>query len=297
MPAPSLADISAPIVYLNGTFVPLAEAKISVLDRGFLFGDGVYEVIPVYGGHLFRLPEHFARLAQSLAGIRCPAPLSQSEWTAVFQELVARNGGGDLSIYLQITRGTGPNRDHAFPVGIPPSVFAMATPLIPLPAEKRRSGVRAIVIDDIRWGHCDLKTITLLANVMARQQALDVGAYEAILLRAGYITEGAASNVFLVRSGVIITPPKSSLILPGITRDLVLELAAAANLPAREENFTLADLRTANEIWLTSATKEVVPVVQLDDQVIGTGCPGAYYHKMIELYQLFKEKARRGLYI
>jgi len=286
-------DIATPIVYLNGNFLPLGDAKISVLDRGFLFGDGIYEVIPVYDGHLFRLAEHFERLAQSLAGIRCPPPLTTVEWIAVLTELVVRNGAGDLSIYLQITRGVGPNRDHAFPVGVIPSVFAMATPLIPLPAEKRRTGVRAILIDDLRWGRCNLKVITLLANVLARQQAIDVGAYESILVRNGQITEGAASNVFIVRNGILLTPPKGPLLLPGITRDLVLELATTANLPVREEILTVQDLISAEEIWLTSATKEVVAVIELDDHVIGTGRPGSYYQKMTALYQSFKDRVRR----
>lgn len=285
----------APIAYLNGNFLPLTDAKISVLDRGFLFGDGVYEVIPVYGGHIFRLAEHFSRLTQSLTGINCVPPLTNSEWVAVFNQLIELNPFGDLSIYLQITRGAGPNRDHAFPVGISPNVFAMATPLIPLPAEKRRTGVRAILIDDIRWGRCDLKVIALLANVLARQQAIDNGAYESILIRAGQITEGAASNVFIVRNGILLTPPKGSLLLPGITRDLVLELANSAQIPAREEMLTVADLINAEEVWLTSSTKEVVAVIKLDDHVIGTGFPGPHYQKMMALYQSFKERARHGL--
>jgi len=296
MPSVNLVTPAIPIVYLDGMFLPINQARISVLDRGFLFGDGVYEAVPVYGGHLFRLIEHLNRLDSSLSGIRCANPLSHEQWSILLSDLVARNGEGDLSIYLQVTRGVGSNRDHAFPMGISPSVFAMATPLLPLPADKRQNGVGAILAEDIRWGRCNIKTITLLANVLLRQQAIDAGAFEAILVRDGQVTEGAASNVFVVLDGKLVTPPKGPLLLPGITRDLVLELASADGIPAREDTLAMEDLRKADEIWVTSSTKEVVPIVTLDGTPVGTGFPGLVYRRMMELYQAFKEQARKGSY-
>ena len=209
---------------------------------------------------------------------------------------MAHNGGGDLSVYLQVTRGAGPNRDHSFPVGARPNVFLMASPLLPLPEQYRNHGVRAILVEDNRWGRCDIKTITLLANVLLRQQAVDAGAFESILVRGTQVTEGAASNVFLVRHGQLVTPPKGPLLLPGITRDLVVELALAHHIPVQEEKLTVEDLRSADELWLTSSTKEIVPVTILDADPIGTGLPGPMYQRMIDLYQAFKELARSGEY-
>ncbi|CAK0750995.1 D-alanine aminotransferase [Gammaproteobacteria bacterium] len=296
MPPANLATPATPIVYLDGRFLPLDQARVSVLDRGFLFGDGVYEVVPAYGGHLFRLTEHLNRLENSLSEIRCTNPLGREQWSLLLSDLVARNGNGDLSLYLQVTRGVGPNRDHAFPMGVPPSIFAMATPLLPLPADKRQNGVSAILAEDIRWGRCNIKTITLLANVLLRQQAIDAGAFEAILVRGAQVTEGAASNVFIVHDSALITPPKGPLLLPGITRDLVLELAAADGIPAREDTLVVEDLRRADEVWITSATREVVAIVTIDGTPVGTGHPGPLYRRMMELYQAFKEQARKGNY-
>ncbi len=293
---PQTQAAQPPTVYLNGSFLPLDQAQVSVLDRGFLFGDGVYEVMPVYGSQPFRLAEHLGRLANSLAGIRCANPLSNDQWDALFRNLIVRNGGGDLSIYLQVTRGVGPNRDHSFPANAHPSVFVMASPLLPLPEVHRNNGVRAILVEDFRWGRCDIKTITLLANVLLRQQAVDAGAFEAILVRGTQVTEGAASNVFIVRGGQLLTPPKGPLLLPGITRDLVCELASANGIPIQEVALTVEDLQGADEIWLTSSTKEVVPVTNLDGAPVGDGLPGAAYRRIMELYQSFKGLARTGRY-
>ncbi len=290
------ALVSPPTVYLNGVFQPLDQARISVLDRGFLFGDGVYEVMPVYGGQPFRLAEHLRRLGNSLAGIRCANPFDDMQWEVLLRNLVAQNGGGDLSVYLQVTRGAGPNRDHAFPVGASQSVFAMASPLLPLPQVYRERGVSAVLVEDIRWGRCDIKTITLLANVLLRQQAVDAGAFEAILVRGAHVTEGAASNVFVVRECVLVTPPKGPLLLPGITRDLVVELACANHIPIHEAMLTTEDVRQADELWLTSSTKEIVPVTTLAGAPIGTGLPGPLYRRMMDLYQAFKDLARAGKY-
>jgi D-alanine transaminase len=274
-------------VYLNGSFLPLEQATISPLDRGFVFGDGVYEVIPVYGGRLFRLEEHLLRLDGSLAGIRLASPHTQAEWTRILTGLVEHNHGGDQSVYLQITRGAA-KRDHAFPRDCAPTVFAMSSPLAPIPAEIRQSGVAAITLPDIRWQYCHLKTIALLPNILLRQQALDQGAAEAILIRDGEATEGAASNLFIVRDGTLLTPPKGPHLLPGITRDLIMELAAQHQIPQREAAISADDLAQADEVWLSSSTREILPVTRLDGHPVGSGQPGSLWKRMIAWYQDYK---------
>jgi D-alanine transaminase len=274
----------SPMVYLNGSFVPLEEARISVLDRGFLFGDGVYEVIPIYGGRPLRLEEHLRRLENSLRGIRMAPPLQQAEWEAIFMRLV--QGKHDQAIYLQVTRGVAPRRDHAIPEEVSPTVFAMCSPITPSSV----SGIRAITLDDIRWQWCHIKAITLLPNVLLRQTAADRDCGEAILVRNGYVTEGTASNVFAVIGGIIVTPPKSAELLPGVTRDLVLELAQADGLATRERAISLPELRRAEEIWVTSSTREILPVVELDGQKVGSGQPGPLGERIIALYQGFKQR-------
>lgn len=281
------------IAYLNGEFLPLEQARVSVLDRGFLFGDGVYEVLPVYGRRLFRLEHHLQRLDQSLAGIRLANPLPAEAWQGLLEEVIARNAEFEQSVYLQITRGAA-KRDHAFPRGVAPTVFAMSNPLAPMPAYVKERGVAAIMLEDIRWRYCHIKAIALLPNILLRQQALDVGADEAILIRDGEVTEGAASNVYIVRDGTLTTPPKGPFLLPGVTRDLVLELAAAHDIPCREVPVTRAQLMEADEVWLTSSTKEVLPVTRLDGQPVGDGLPGPLWKRMIELYQGYKDAFRRG---
>lgn len=277
------------IVYLNGEFLPLSAAKVSVMDRGFLLGDGVYEVIPVYGGQPFRMAEHLERLERSLAGIRMAPPLDAATWEGVFRRLI--EGGHDQSIYLQVTRGAAPKRDHAFPKEpVPPTVFAMCTPIAPIPA----AGVSAITVPDIRWQWCHIKAITLLANVLLRQQAVEEGCAEAILVRDGYAIEGAASNLFVVLDGVMLTPPKSNDILPGITRDLAVELAQAHGLPLEERKIELDELRRAEEVWVTSSTREILPVVELDGVKVGAGVPGPVWIRMNDLYQARKEELRKG---
>jgi D-alanine transaminase len=285
--------MSRDIVYLNGSFLPVHEATVSVMDRGFLFGDGVYEVIPVYGGRAFRLEHHLQRLDLSLQGVRIANPLDHVQWSDILTALIRHNGGGDQSIYLQVTRGAAPTRDHAFPAGVQPTVFAMGTPLSE-PAAAVRAGLAAVTIDDIRWKHCNIKAITLLPNVLMRQQALDAGAAEAILLRDGYATEGSASNVFIVRDGVVITPPKSNLLLPGITRDLTVELCHANDIPCREADISADELRRADEVWISSSTREVVPIVRLDEQPVGDGHPGPLWQRVSALYSAYKQDFRAG---
>jgi len=282
------------IAYLNGTFLPLEDARVPVMDRGFLFGDGVYEVIPVYAGKLFRLAHHLKRLRNSLDATRIENPLPVNDWESMLNELVNRNKGSDQAVYLQVTRGVAAKRDHAFPPDCKPTLFAMSTPMTASVDIDNISGTTAITLPDIRWKLCNIKAITLLPNVMLRQQAIDAGAVEAILIKDGFAIEGAASNVFIVRNGLLITPPNGPTLLPGITRDLIIELAANNTIPFREADINEAELFSADEIWLTSSTREISPVTLLDDTVIGTGKPGPLWKHMIGLYQECKTAIRRG---
>lgn len=285
--------MSDPIVYLNGQFMPLSEAKISVLDRGFIFGDGIYEVIPAYAKKPFRLAEHLRRLRSNLDATRIKDPNSEQQWNEVINQLVAQQDAEDQSIYLQITRGVA-KRDHAFPAGIEPTVFMMSNPLMVMDQKTFENGVGAITLDDIRWQYCNIKAIALLPNILLRQTALDQGAQEAILVRNDIVTEGSASNIFMVTGGVIKTAPNSSLLLPGITRDLIVELAHAHKLPLNEVNFTQDELLHADEVWLTSSTKEVLPIVRLNEKTVGNGKPGPVARRMFEIFQAYKAELKRG---
>jgi D-alanine transaminase len=272
-------------VYLNGEYLPLAEAKVSVLDRGFLFGDGVYEVIPAYAGRLFRLEDHIARLNNSLNGIRLDLNKTAAEWQSIFQPLLESDK--DQYIYLQITRGYAPKRDHGFPEQTVPTVFAMCSEIKPFAG--RLSGIKAATLDDNRWQLCNIKAITLLGNILLRQEALDQSCGEAILVKNGYVVEGAASNLFAVIDGELITPPKTNEILPGITRDVILELAQANHIPYREDIIAEEALQSASEIWVTSSTREIVPVVELNGAAVGDGKPGPVWHTMDQLLQAYKK--------
>jgi len=280
--------------YLNGEFQPLSETQVSVMDRGFLFGDGVYEVIPVYGGRLFRLTHHLKRLRNSLDGVRIANPLSDKAWETMLTELVARNEGRDQAVYLQVTRGVAARRDHAFPENCSPTLFAMSTPMPEAVDIDSVTGIAAIALPDIRWKLCNLKAITLLPNVLLRQQALDNDGAEAILINDGFAIEGAASNLFIVNNGLLITPANGPALLPGITRDLIIELAANHTIPFREADITQQQLFSADEIWLTSSTREISPVIRLDDSVISGGVPGPLWRRMISLYQDYKSAIRKG---
>ena len=283
-----------PTAYLNGEFLPLSETRISVMDRGFLFGDGVYEVIPVYGGRLFRLEHHLKRLQNSLDAIRIRNPLDTAGWLSMLTELVERNAGHDQAVYLQVTRGVAEKRDHAFPDVVRPTLFAMSTPMAESVDIDAIPGVTAITLEDIRWDLCNVKAITLLPNVLLRQRAIDGGGTEAILIKDGRAIEGAASNVFIVSNGQLITPPNGPSLLPGITRDLIIELAVKNAIPFREADITEAQLFGAEEIWLTSSTREISPVVRLNDQAISAGKPGPLWRRMISLYQDYKQAIRKG---
>jgi D-alanine transaminase len=280
------------IVYLNGKFLPIAQAFIPVLDRGFIFGDGVYEVIPVYSRHPFRLAEHLRRLRSSLDGIRLANPYSDAEWTRLIKGLVAKNDAQDQSVYLHITRGVAP-RDHAFPKNTPPTVFMMSNPLVTSTQAQCEAGIKAISAGDNRWDRCDIKAIALLPNVLMRQLAVDVGAVETVMFRDGILTEGAASNIFAVERGCILAPPKDNHLLPGITYDLVLELAQANDITVEIGKFSEARIRAADELWLTSSTKEIMPIITLDGHMIGDGKSGPLFRKMYALYQDYKQRVMR----
>jgi len=276
-------------VFLNGEFIAADQAKVSVFDRGFLLGDGVYEVIPVYAGRCFRLEGHLLRLQNSLDGVRMANPLSDVEWQSIIEALVEHNGGGDQSVYLQVTRGVAP-RDHVFPEDVTPTAFAMSNPLQAVPEDYKLKGIAAITVPDIRWQNCHIKAITLLPNSLLKQQAQDAGAQEALLIRDGYLTEGSASNAYAVIDGQIFTAPKDEKVLPGITRDLILELAAKANITIIEHAVSEQQLRDADEIWVSSSTKEVLPVTILDGVAVNSGMPGDVWKKIDSLYQQYKQQ-------
>ncbi len=280
------------IVYLNGEFMPLENARVPVLDRGFIFGDGVYEVIPVYSRHPFRLHEHLVRFKRSHDAIRLKYPLSDSEWTRLVKDLVARNSSEDQSIYLQVTRGVA-KRDHAFPEDSKPTVFAMSSPLATPSREAIDNGVAAITAVDYRWLKCDVKSTSLLGNCLLRQAAADAGAVEVVMFRNASLTEGSSSNVFVVKNGAILAPPKNNLVLPGITYDVVLELAQANALRYEVRPIAEIEVRDAEEIWVTSSTKEVLAVTTLDGKPVGNGKPGAVFRRMHNLYQDFKHTVMR----
>jgi D-alanine transaminase len=274
------------IVYLNGEFTPLRDAKVSVLDRGFVYGDGAYEVVPVYRRKPFRIAEHLARLAHSLGGIRLADPHPE-RWAGLIAELVARQPFDDQSVYLQVTRGVA-RRDHAFPANVTPTVFMMSNPLALPTREQVERGVRVITAQDTRWLHCDLKVTSLVGNVLMRQLAVDHGAVETVMFRNGYLTEASASNVLIVRDGGIVAPPKDNLILPGITYDATFQVAKAAGVPAEIRAVSHAEAMGADEMWLSSSTKEVLAVTTVDDAPFGNGTPGPVFRRVWEAFQAMK---------
>lgn len=280
------------MIYLNGEFMPIEQARIPVLDRGFIFGDGVYEVIPVYSRQPFRLAEHLRRLRDSLNSIKLVNPHDDQTWTRLIRRLVELNEPEDQSVYMHITRGPA-KRDHAFPKDIVPTVFLMSNPLTTPPQQQVRDGVGAITAVDNRWLRCDIKAIALLPNVLLRQEAVEAGCVEAVLLRDGFTTEGSSSNIFVVRDGVMLAPPKNHLMLPGITYDVVLELARANGIRHEVREIPEAELRAAQEIWLTSSTKEVLAITQLDGAPVGKGTPGPMFAQMYALYQDYKNQVMR----
>jgi D-alanine transaminase len=280
-------------VFLNGKVLPLGEARVSVLDRGFIFGDGVYELVPVYSRVPFRLDEHLERLERSLAAVAIRNPYSRAQWRAHVNALVAAQPFEDQGVYFQVTRGVA-KRDHAFPKDAEPTVFMMANPLVNPPPALVEAGGAAVSAPDNRWLRCDIKSISLIGNVLLRQLSADAGAAETILFRDGKLTEASASNVFIVKRGVIAGPPKSNLILPGITYDVVVELARASGMPIELREVVEAEVRAADEVWVTSSSKEVLAIVTLDGKPVGEGRPGPAFRRMYRLYQDFKQNVMRA---
>ena len=280
------------VCYLNGQYLKLADAQVSVLDRGFVFGDGVYEVLPVYGRRIFRFDEHMARLDRSLGKVRIPNPLGREQWLERARQLVdAQHGSTDQLVYLQVTRGVA-MRDHVMPPDIEPTVFMMATPMKPATAEQRHHGVACVTARDFRWERGDIKSISLLGNVLARQMSADHGAAETIMLRDGWLTEAAASNVWIVQEGALLGPPKSEVVLEGIRYDLLKELCEEEGIAYNLRPIPEADLFAADEVMLSSATKEVLPVTRIDGDEVGHGAlrgkPGPVYARLFEAYQRAK---------
>lgn len=280
--------------FLDGDYVALEQARISPMDRGFLFGDGVYEVIPVYSGRAFRLDEHLARLLATLEAIRIANPHSLAGWKAIVAGLVERNAWEDQAVYLQVTRGVETRRNHAFPgPQTRPTVFGYSEPLLPPDAALRERGVAAVSAADIRWMRCDLKSVSLLANCLLRQHAIDQGCAETVLFRDGFLTEGAVSSIFVCKDGVLLAPPRSHLMLPGITYDVVLEIARARGLPFQVREVLESEVRSADELWLTSSSREVLAITSLDGRAVGSGLPGPMAARMHAWYQDFKRKVMR----
>lgn len=272
------------IVYLNGEFLPIEQAKISVLDRGFIYGDGVYEVVPVYGRAPFRLPHHLARLAHSMQGIGLENPYTDEGWTRIIERLVAEQPFEDQAVYWQVTRGVA-KRDHVFPKGIAPTVFMMSNPLTTPSREQVERGVAVITADDNRWMRCDLKTISLVGNVLMRELAAEAGAIETVMFRDGYLTEASSSNVLVVIDGAIVAPPKDNLILPGITYDAAIEFAREAGLRFEIRPVRRDEALGAQEMWLSSSTKEVLAVTTIDGRPFGAGVPGPLFREVYAVYQ------------
>ena len=269
-----------PTCWLNGTYLPLAQAQVSPLDRGFLFADGAYEVVPVHRGRPFRMRPHLERFERSLTELRIRNPLSLAQWSEVTHELVRAAQAPELLVYLQVTRGMEHGRNHLFPpASVEPTAFAFVSPYPQPAAAVMANGLAAVTLEDTRWARCDIKSVALLANVLLRQEAQDRGGAEAVLTRDGRVTEGSSSTVFIVRAGTLITPPNDFAILPGTTRDAVLELAAGV-LPVEIRWFTVEEMRGADEIWIASAGRGVLPVTKLDDRPVGSGAPGPAWQAM-----------------
>jgi len=269
-----------PICYLNGAYLPLSEARVSPFDRAFLFGDAVYEVVPLYGSRLFRLRQHLDRLNRSLAAIRMPPAMSHGDWAHVCQELISRNAADQGHLYMQVSRGAEFGRNHAWPEGLKPTLFAYCTELDPLPDALLEHGVAAITATETRWARRDIKATALLANILLKKLAADAGAFETIMLENGELTEGSSTTVHVVKNGVIHTPPNSHHILPGTTRDVVTELADLLSVRNSSTAISESALRGADEIWLAFSTRGVLPVTKLDGAPVGTGVPGPLFKRI-----------------
>jgi D-alanine transaminase len=284
------------LCFLNGEFLPLSQASVSVLDRGFIFGDGLYDVAPVYGRRLFRFDEHLARLRRGMQKIRIADPFTRDEWLAHGRRLIAalydKTGAEDQVLYFQVSRGGAP-RDHVMPKGLTPTVFMMSNPMRPVTPEQRHQGVTCVTARDFRWERGDIKSTSLLGNVLARQMSADHGAAETLLFRDGWLTEASASNVWIAHEGALLGPPKSEHLVEGVRVDLLRELCAACGLAYNLRPIAEADVRAADEVLLSSAGKEVLAVTRIDDEPVGHGAlrgkPGPVYARLYEAYQRAKQ--------
>ncbi len=283
----STQALCLPTVYLNGNFLPIEEAKISPLDRGFIFGDGVYEVIPFYAGRGLRMREHLKRLQRSLDELEIENPYTIEHWEASITALIEKNGGGNVGVYIQVTRGVA-KRDFPPPMGLTQTVFMMVNPLATPKPEIYTKGISCVSLDDNRWLKCHIKSVALLGAVLLKHESSQGGYDDAVLFRDGYLTESSASNIAAVRNGVILCPPLDNLILPGITYELMIELAQKNSMPLEIRRVPRRQVKSADELWIMSSTKEVVPIVTLDDKPIGSGEPGPIFKQMHQLFQDYK---------
>jgi len=284
----AIADVDPDTTaYLNGRFMPISQAKISVLDRGFIFGDGVYEVVPAYNGKPFRLAQHLQRLERSLSAIKLQTGLSPAQWEALVHGLLTHARQPDSLIYLQVTRGAA-KRDHAFPKQTTPTIFGMVSPLQRPSAAQRTQGLSAIGVEDVRWLLCHIKSTSMLGNVLAKQQAVEAGVDEVVQFRNGFLTEGSSCNIWVVQNGVLLAPPRDHLILEGIRYGLLVELADKCGLPHASRPITRPEVENADELLLTSASREILPIVRFDGQPVGkdkySGKPGAVYARLRRAY-------------
>jgi len=279
------------LCFLNGEMLPLAQAKVPVLDRGFIFGDGIYDVVPVYGKRLFRFDEHINRLTRSLAKVRITNPYTDAQWLALCRQLIEAHEAQDQVVYIQLSRGVAP-RDHVMPQGVAPTVFMMSNPMKHASAEQRHKGVACLTARDFRWERGDIKSTSLLGNVLARQMSADQGMMETIMFRDGYLTEAAASNVWIAHEGALLGPPKSDHVLEGIRYELLRELCEDCGVAYNLRPISEADVRAADEVMLSSATKELLPVTMIDGESVGHGAlrgkPGPVYARLHEAYQRAK---------
>ena len=270
--------------FLNGEYMPVEECRVSPLDRGFLFGDAVYELIPVYNRKAFCMSQHLARLARSVEQVHIQNPYTPTQWAAIVERLIQQSDDEDLAVYIQVTRGVA-KRDHIFPENVNPTVFAMANPMARVAGEELQNGVELITVKDIRWQRCDIKVTGLLANILAKQEAIQSSAYEAILIRDGFALEGSSSNLFVVRNGTVYTHPEDNLVLPGVTRDFILGLLNELEVEYREQAIPEEWLYSANELWVTSSAREVLAATKIDKRVVGKGVPGELWKDVYALYQ------------
>lgn len=285
--------MTSPIAYFNGEFLPLDQIRISPLDRGFIFGDGVYEVIPVYEGRMLHGREHFERLGRSCAAIQLDNPHTVEAWLAITRKLLAYHPGNQ-SVYIHVTRGVPPKRDHVIPKGLQPTVMMLTYPLASPSREQVDNGVACVSAEDFRWKKCHIKSISLLGNVLARQASVEAGAAETLMFRDGFLTEASASNAFIVKGDTVLAVPQDNLILLGITYQLLEDLAKSGTVKLEVRPISRAEVAAADEVWLSSSTKEVLAVTTLDGKPVGTGKPGPVFRRMHALYQDYKAKLAKA---